>query len=191
MAELAGHDVQLATDLAATAFPSRERYVDVCRKRAQALSIEGHCPRLPDAAQVPLRHPGPLESDWQAGAIDHFDGQLVVHPGIADAADVERRLWRAQVRTMLPFFDEMRLALIDATRRRGLFVVPGRGDTIELVDLLRALERHAAHDPLTRAARELTRARNDLAHLRLVDEQRRQRLKEHLRAARLGGSIRV
>jgi hypothetical protein len=186
--ELAGYDLDLATQLAAAEQAGHDRYVALCRARARQLALNGRRPSLPDSGHISVREPRALEPLWQLGAVDLFDGAPLLHPGLASEEEIDRRLWRGQIRELLPFLDEMRLALIEATQRRGLFVQPGRGDTVELVDLLRALQRRTPNDELTRAARELTQARNDLAHLRLVDEQRRVRLREAIRRARLASA---
>lgn len=185
VAELAVHDLGLAVDLARLEPASHDGYVNACVERAHALGLGDTAPSLPNASQTPVREPGAMDLQWQAGAVDLFNGQLVVHPGVAEDREVNRRLWRGQIRALLPFFDEMRLALLDEMHRRGLYPVPSRGDAVELIDLLRALEASRDNQVLTEAARQLTRARNELAHLRLVDEGRREQLREALRRARL------
>ncbi len=182
---LAGHDLNLAMRLATVGAAGLETYRVLCRERAAQLNLNDADVALPEPGQVPRREPRALEALWHRGGVDVVDGAATLHPGVAPPDELERRLWRAQVATLLPFLDEMRLALIEATRRKGLYVQPGRGDTVELVDLLRALERRLPTDPLTRAARELTRTRNDLAHLRLITEERRDRLGHVLRRAQL------
>lgn len=185
VAELAAHDVRLATELARLTPASHDAYVSACRRRAEELGFAGEPPELPDAARAPEREPGVLDSIWHTGAVDRFNGQLVLHPGIASDDDVDRRLWRGQIRALLPMLDELRLRLLDEAHRRGIYPVPARGETIELGDLLRSLEGSRQHSALADAARQLTRARNELAHLKLVDEARRARMREALRRARL------
>jgi len=182
--ELAAFDLELASQLAAVDRPSQDVYREICTARCEALALDTPV-ALPDAARISRREPRALEAFWQQGAFDVFDGVPVIHAGLSTETDIRRRLWRGQVRVLLPFLDEMRLHLIEAVARKGLTVYPSVGDTVELVDVLRALERNMGNHELTSAARELTRARNDLAHLRLVDEAARQRLRAVLRRARL------
>jgi hypothetical protein len=187
VSELAGYDLELASRLADTSAPSHAHYLELCRHRAAELGLE-KTTVLPEPSHVPTSEPRRFEREWQSGAFDVVDGVPVGHAGIATHDEVTRRLWRGQVRTILPFLDEMRLNLLAATSRKGLKVFPSDGDVVELKDLRRALERSMANQDLAIAARELTSARNDLAHLRLVDEARRRRLRDVIRRAQLGGA---
>jgi hypothetical protein len=186
VAALACYDLKLGAELIAMSNPAPADYMRAVEERAADLGLRTYASvRLPDRARASRRDPRAFEELWHAGGVDLYDGGLVLHAGLLADEDVRRRLWRGQVQALLPLLDEMRLQLLDAVHRRGIFPQPGQGDVVELVDVARALEASRRHSDLTAAARELTRARNDLAHLRLVDEARRGHLRELLRRAGL------
>jgi hypothetical protein len=186
--ELAAHDLELVHRLATIADPGALAFHEACQARAAELGIEGGAPELPPAGHIPTTEPRAIELLWQQGAVDVRNGDAVMHSGVLDAEGVQRRLWRGQVRSLLPLLDEMRLRLIEITRRQDVFVQPLRGDIIELADLARSLERRSRGGDLARAARALTFVRNELSHLRPVDEEHRAQLLDLLRRAKLSRS---
>ncbi|MFE6869240.1 hypothetical protein ACFVFS_22105 [Kitasatospora sp. NPDC057692] len=77
---------------------------------------------LPGDSPTPVQHSGGLAQQppaalvlrWNAGAVDSWDGHLRPHPATASGRTLDKLIWLAQNRTLLPLIDDAREAL--ATR---------------------------------------------------------------------------
>jgi hypothetical protein len=141
-----------------------------CLERARELAIE------PDLlSDAPPRTPRKAGRPWAAGAIDLFDGHPYWHSGLLvmnrERRALERRLWSAHTRSLLPRMDLLRSELVDTAVKRGLLTEWQRDDGIEIE--FKDVSRKLARDPdLPRAVQELARwlheSRNRLAHLQPI-----------------------
>ncbi|MEU8922385.1 hypothetical protein AB0D10_15825 [Kitasatospora sp. NPDC048545] len=156
------------------------------------------------------RPPSSLRDPWNAGAVDSWDGHLRAHPAAVLAAGAERSLdklvWLAQSRTLLPLIDDAREALVTAVLpsarlpadRLAVSYGPERrsqpvaaATTTDTAELLRGMElnmlaraRRDGHVRLTlpQSARlaVLLDARNCLSHREPLRTEPLARLYEHL-----------
>lgn len=121
---------------------------------------------------------------WATGLIDDIGNALVIHSALLSLAQPEsqhgalltRRIWRAQLRSLFPWLEEQRWALIDAAAH--LLVPPFTTSRNTMVDRAEDLDlgaiawhlrysqrrRTAADYALTGIANSLANARNELAH---------------------------
>lgn len=127
------------------------------------------------------QNPGPPDADlWHMGGTCSIDGVDKLHSAVLAAtnriADVERRLWSAQVGVLFPYIEERRQEIVE--RLSGVLKVPFRKDDGEIVEDLRDLEiGHIEAQIRTvprigentlRLVRKLRKVRNHLSHLELV-----------------------
>jgi hypothetical protein len=164
--ELAGPDLALAAQLAVLT-EDAWALEEACIERARDLGIERDL--LSDSSPRSLRKAG---GPWAAGAIDLFDGDPYWHSGLLvmnhQRRALERRLWSAHTRSLLPRMDLLRSSLVDTAVKRGLLTEWQRDDgtEIEFSDISRRFARDPGlPHPVRELARWLHETRNRLAHL--------------------------
>jgi hypothetical protein len=101
-AELAGTDFSLASQLAECTIPTLFDVEPVLRQFAKqkGWTLEG------------IDNPA-----WRSGQIDEVDGKDVIHSAYlalrGEHKELQRRLWRAEVRVLFPFIEEQRVLFTD------------------------------------------------------------------------------
>jgi hypothetical protein len=135
------------------------------------------------------------ELTWHSGRLGEVEGSIQESPASLVARNqsdhIRRRLWRAQVRVLFPFIEEVRLAIVQRHRgriRSAAATCGFRGDVDELeVGDLFAIGDSALPKADREAVGQLREARNALAHLQLADISclARRPLAEFWRSARL------
>ncbi|WP_125777740.1 hypothetical protein [Antribacter gilvus] len=178
--ELARWDLPYATNVAERwardgALPSGSgRRAELCA----AASIDGVTP-----AKVGAWPPPRLVDAWNVGAIDGWRGRVCIAPTAEDDADrtMERHVWAAQARVLLPFIETKRIRLemhlreeLGAARfdREVASGMPVYRDpnyiqaSVPEIALLREIARVARRDERRATSLDLLRdARNRLSHL--------------------------
>ncbi|MBM7804206.1 hypothetical protein JOD57_000043 [Geodermatophilus bullaregiensis] len=152
------------------------------------LDYSGSKPELlaaaPAVRTAPDDRPGTeLMEAWASGACDRWDGEGVTWHASAvakhDPDQLQRALWRAQAATLLPLLDQQRervLAWLDRQGHAQRLRQEARGDLIEIADLWYYMRKRAGMDkrPQMALVTWLRDARNDVAHLKCLDEERLQ-----------------
>ncbi len=138
----------------------------------------------------------PADTSWCRGMRETIDGADELHSALClhDAAQrrIERRIWSAQVGTLLPLVEEQRQDLLVRLRRHLAvpFVTPEGGTVADLQDLeighiywqLTDLRRQGIRDTtlhldsMIGRVNALRQIRNDLAHLKCISAERLQPL---------------
>ena len=165
--EMAGADIELVERLVEEKCRDEEEIAACCIDRAYELDID--C--VPSDHRWRRDSPGSFETDWARGAVDVFDGRIHWHPGVLAVngnGGLQRRLWTAQVRSLLPAVDLLRFDLIELVRRHQLLPAHLLAPDLEIAELARSLRRVRQEHQLSELADWLRRCRNDLAHLRVV-----------------------
>lgn len=175
--EVAGFDLRLAQFLAERWDGAAESVCDLL----ESYSVYGDdsgAVSIPFAHGVRLDPPPEMVPLWNRGLVDAWDrfesyphACALMRAGRHD--EVLRRIWRAQIRALMPIIDEERERIAawlrpELPRNASLPEVP------ELVDMIQAIE---AHWRLTkwrgggrlRLVRWLRGARNSLAHMRTLN----------------------
>lgn len=65
----------------------------------------------PHGGGLAQQPPAALHPRWNAGAVDSWDGHLRPHPADSSGATLDKLVWLAQNRTLLPLIDDAREAL--------------------------------------------------------------------------------
>jgi hypothetical protein len=174
IAEVAGFDLRLADHLAATWDGSAPTLSTSLR------TFDGFTPldTQPLAALRPSSAPldappASLLSAWEQGLVDRWD----VFPAywhactLPSSAELRSRIWRAQVRALMPTIDEER-ARIENWLRRRVSGLPSDG-ALEPRDLYALLQKHPELKTWRGGHRKrliywLRDARNTLAHMGLL-----------------------
>jgi hypothetical protein len=115
---------------------------------------------------------------WEDGLLDAVDGGEVVHAAAlavcGDDAELRRRVWRAEIRVLYPFIEELRLRLLSRLRpylRLPVETTYGLVDDVydlELGQLVHFLRGRNLPRELWRLLNVLAGMRHALAHLRPV-----------------------
>lgn len=172
LVELCRGDLQLADALAGQSTEEPNELVKLCEKDAADKNLGD----LTEQARVhPLfgdRIPHALEDAWIRGAVDHCDGRLSWHPGLLPEDQVRQRLWRGQLRELLPALDDWRRALIAMLHDRHGYTAVAFEDAWDFGDLARLLRHRRAPRDAVALAEALREARNRLAHLELIPLER-------------------
>ena len=186
--EVAGADLELAERLGYAACRDEDEIAGICLERSRELGLSD----MESAAGLQrLRlkdEPGALETHWCVGAVDSFEGRVHWHPGLLAGngrGALQRRLWTAQVRALLPTVDLLRLDLIETVRRHGLLPEGVLTLDLEVGDLARHLAKVDWEHGLGELADWLRRTRNLLAHLEVVPAASRDRGRELAARAKL------
>jgi len=135
--------------------------------------------------------PGPLRHAWASGFLESFDGSIDHH--LTVSADLERRRWLAQLRTLFPWLERVRLEIaervVELSETSGIYSDEIR--TFELGELKSWL-----YDNRLRMGRQdyeilkLTHnARNRLAHLDAVSSDDISMMRSAAHAARIRARI--
>lgn len=113
----------------------------------------------------------PTESRWELGIEDSFGGRRRAHSAFlalcGDEVEIDRRLWRAQLRVLFPALEELRLALLP--RFAGYLRVPVQtpsGTVSEVEDLEIGQIAHQLHSVrgLDHKTRDLVILLKDMRH---------------------------
>ncbi len=182
IAELARYDLSLALHL-----------FDTWDGRLQSLGnlLVAYSQSRPElVTSEPVLRPAPddrpsveLRSAWASGACDRWDGEGVTWHASALAKhapeQLERALWRAQAATLLPLLDQQRervLAWLDRQGHSQRLRQTARNDPAEIADLWYYMRHRGGMGarPQMALVTWLRDARNDVAHLRCLDDQRLQ-----------------
>lgn len=156
IAELAGDDADLAVTLAGL-------------DPAELLEPEACTAALLAATSAPAADPATLKADqrWLAGLDQHLDHAVRRHSGWAarqSTQAVAQRLWRAQIRELMPLLEDCRDYAIRYFRHH----LPGDtpGEQAELIDLLRFAESTplVVKNSIVTQLQFLREVRNELAH---------------------------
>lgn len=182
--EVAGYDLDLALQLAKSWNGSEPQLLELLR---------GHGVIDPPETGLPTArgdvHFGPDANLWDGGLLDRWDSRDAahVHSTLLLALDrtdlIRTRLWRAQLRTVMPLIDEHRGRIADWLRsevREG-YPLP---EIPEPVDLYRAFQDHPRLKSWRGGRRKqlvswMYSSRNSLAHMRplaMSDVRRGQKL---------------
>lgn len=173
--EVAGFDLNLASHLAAgwdgsygTLAAVLATFADSCWPHGQNGSAKSH--QLPHSSTALGVPPVALLPMWDRGLVDRWDAfPAYLHAcAIADSADLRSRVWRAQVRTLMPIIDEER-ARIGAWLRREIRGLPDEA-VLEPAGLFNVLQDHPSLKTWRGGDRKrliywLRDARNTLAHM--------------------------
>ena len=170
--EVAGGDLDLVEALAASGCRDVASIAGLCVERAAELDYGGQIERHPRIGPDPGLH----AEAWSAGVVDAFEGREHWHAGLlarVEPRQLERRIWTAQVRSLLPMIDLWRMELIELARNHKL--VPEHLLTLDLEvgELSRLLARARDRHSLGELSDWLRRSRNHLAHLEVVPPQTR------------------
>jgi hypothetical protein len=178
--ELAGFDLNAAERLA---LDVRQVPRDVADALAEEHAARASLPLpLDDAARCQPTRPGLLADPWSAGIVDRFDGRnrpfwhSCLFAEEAGLVTLRRRIWRGQVRSLLPRLEEWRVELVERAKADGLVAedVPlDRLDFAVLHDTLRKGAQTRGRAECTALAAWLRSTRNMIAHLEPVDDARR------------------
>jgi hypothetical protein len=186
IAEVAGPDIDLASELAREWDGTREGLGRLLAKRVEANAGVDVVAMSGDAAG--LRPPPRLREHWSLGQVDAWGGRIRPSLRAIPGADLDQvldeRLWIGQSRALNPALDAIRRALVEIVRRGAPPKVLADmvwhycGDSgveaIELNNLRQAVRKMTIS--LTKPARELldhaVGARNALAHRKSVDDRR-------------------
>jgi hypothetical protein len=171
--ETAGFDLDLTERLLEGPATSVEEIVGVAAEYGERWDLR--IPARVEGGRCPREAPGVFLEPWSRGLVDRFDGDSLWHVAAlardGKAGSITRRLWTAQVRTLMPRIDIWRLKLIEIAIDRRLLSEDDAPLDMEFADLHRALarahrvgKRHSLHD----IARWLREQRNRLAHLEVV-----------------------
>lgn len=183
--EVAAFDLDLAALLIDARCRDTATAAEVCRARAAELSLQGDGTRLTERGRTPKAH-DPL---WAAGAVDAMGTAVHWHSGILASIAVERlerRIWSAQVKALMPILDVLRIEMIELAAKHGLVVEESALDW-EIRDLAAHLRSNAADHRLFPLAEWMRRSRNSLAHLKALSATTRDEGKELVGRARLTG----
>jgi len=106
--EVGRWDLELVEELAT----SRMRTVAGLTDRPSTDIDRGlHGTRAPDT-------PRSVHDAWAAGLVESWDGCLDLHVSVA--GDLERRIWTAQIRTVFPWLERLRLEMVDRVTAAAL-----------------------------------------------------------------------
>lgn len=123
-----------------------------------------------------------MESCWECGGVDHFDGIELCHPfSLLDLGDpsgeLERRVWTVQAAELLPLIEVRRRELVRGLHRHVPcpFWIDGKRqirslDELEIGSLAYVTQIHGIRGELRDKAEWLAHCRNTLAHLRLLSD---------------------
>jgi hypothetical protein len=135
------------------------------------------------AGRIALRREiEPMQANWEVGGVDSIDGVELSHPFVLlDQADpggeIRRRLWAAQAAELLPLIEMRRRELVQRLARHvpcpfwidGGKVQVSSLEDLEIGALAHVTKTHGIRGDLRDRAEWLTRCRNILAHLGLLD----------------------
>lgn len=175
VSEVAGFDLELAVHLASTwdgDLGQLSLLLNAYSERHPALA------QAPEPPDVPVRGrpAASVLSTWCAGGCDAWEGERLRWHACAVSAQavarLEKLLWRAQARTLLPVLEEQRERVVAWLDRQG----HGRalrdqaGDPAEIGGIWYYMRHRAgmASRPQMPLVEWLRNARNDVAHLRCV-----------------------
>jgi hypothetical protein len=125
-----------------------------------------------------------LDKSWHQGVMDCFDGvescHAAWHNAAGDKSKVDRMLWRAQAAVLLPKIEMHRMALAPLICKKMRFpYIKGEYkfndvNDVEIGNLayFASDTRHMAAGPIVDFVRKLREVRNDLAHLKVLEEHR-------------------
>jgi hypothetical protein len=173
--EVAGFDLNLADHLSAgwdgspgTLASALATFVGPCRLHGQNGPTKPH--QLPHSSTALSAPPMTLLPMWDQGLVDRWDAfPAYLHAcAITDPADLRSRVWRAQVRTLMPLIDEERIR-IGAWLRREIRGLPDEA-VLEPAGLFNVLQDHPSLKTWRGGHRKrliywLRDARNTLAHM--------------------------
>jgi hypothetical protein len=191
IAELSGFDADLAAVLAAEQASTCEDWSNHLatygRMRQWEAFVGGasNLATLVSQLSSPLDLPPELRECWARGMLNWISGEgLHVHSAVVAfngaAREVCRRIWRAQVRLILPYVDEQRIAVCAyLLRRYGLaqlgLVVSSKDEAygqLEIGDLKHLLDTkfRNEHSVVRELVHWLHYIRNQIAHLQILDQ---------------------
>jgi hypothetical protein len=171
--EVAGFDLRLADHLAGGWDGSYETLPAELKRFGDSSWPPPHAlpeslPHSSTALGVP---PAPLLPIWDQGLADRWDAfPVYLHACVVpSAADLRSRVWRAQIRVLMPTIDEER-ARIEAWLRREVRALPSNGAVLEPGDLYTVLQDHPNLKTWRGGDRKrliywLRETRNTLAHM--------------------------
>jgi len=175
--ELSRWDLDLAAELAKSWDGTVESFRLLARDHFGEPIVPDHSSER-DQGRPPDRS---LEA-WNSGLVERWHGAFVAAPGIKGDREVDRCMWSAQARVLLPWIESKRNQLENLVRRklkpegfkqavRHCSSQQEEDDDMLLVEigLLDKVIRWKlgrTHPQWAAAARTLRKARNDLAHLR-------------------------
>ena len=169
--EVAGFDLKLAGHLAAGWDGSDSALAEALVRfpgRNELAVCTPHGP-LPSSSTALSAPPTSLLQLWDQGLVDRWDAfPAYLHACAVPATDLKSRVWRAQIRALMPSIDEER-ARIGAWLRRELPGIPGDA-VLEPGDLYVLLQDHPHLKSWRGGHRKrliywLREARNTLAHM--------------------------
>jgi hypothetical protein len=143
IAEVAGFDLKLADHLAVGWDGSYTTLVAELTEFARTSLSTAYTPlTLPHSSTALGMPPAPLLSLWDQGLVDRWDSfPAYLHAcAVPTAADLRSRVWRAQIRVLMPTIDEER-ARIEAWLRREIRDLPDAA-VLEPGDLYALLQDH-------------------------------------------------
>lgn len=131
-----------------------------------------------------------LSEGWARGIFDVVDGRLFLHPAasvmIDEDHEINQRVWRGQVQTLLPLIDEYRIKTIKYLAENYRYDPRkvhnnGQGSIIEIATIKYYIEtnrslRNKIDKDIIYLIRILSKTRNDLAHLRVINRAQRKKL---------------
>jgi hypothetical protein len=173
--EVAGFDLNLADHLSVgwdgspgTLASALATFVGPCRQQGQNGPTRPH--QLPHSSTALSAPPMTLLPMWDQGLVDRWDAfPAYLHAcAISDPADLRSRVWRAQVRTLMPLIDEERIR-IGVWLRREIRGLPEEA-VLEPAGLFNVLQDHPSLKAWRGGHRKrliywLRDARNTLAHM--------------------------
>lgn len=191
VAEVAGPDLDLATVLARRWDGTRDGLVRLVGKTVEDTGTFEVAELGGGVADD--RPPPRLREHWTAGRVEAWGGRI--RPAVSAVSDaalegvLAERLWIGQSRALNPALDEIRRALVGVARSGASvqalaevswhYCSGGEIDVIELNDLRKAAQKQII--TLARLPRalldEAVFARNDLAHRKVVDDNRLRELR--------------
>ena len=178
--ELAGFDLDVAQRLVLEGIDSTDALTVALHEERSAREP---LPAGVDHAVVcETAHPATLSDRWTAGVVDRFDGgerpfwHSCLFADEEGLVTLRRRVWRGQVRALLPRLEEWRVQLVEEAKREGFIAPDVPLDRLDFPDLHRAVRdgvQTRRRDECTQFAFWLRQTRNMIAHLEPVEAPQR------------------
>jgi hypothetical protein len=129
-----------------------------------------------------------LKKIWGKGMLNLINGRIFISPIvnslILNSEEIRHRIWRGHAQTLLPIIDEYRIKIIGILKEYGLINIENgknENDILEIgtikyrIDSNRKLRRKIDKELLD-LIRLLTKIRNNIAHLKIISKQQREKL---------------
>jgi hypothetical protein len=171
--EVAGFDLRLACHLAAE-WDGDERTLPDALAGYQGLARQGAAvpSELPHSSTPLDAPPAAMLALWDQGLVDAWDAfPVYLHPCCAPREALRQRIWRAQIRCLMPQIDEERARIAVWLRREVR--TAGEDEILEPGDLYEIMQANPALKSWRGGHRYrlvcwLRQARNQLAHLNVL-----------------------